>query len=679
MMPFIVLTVVAEERGRRGLQEVLLALGLVGGAGLLGWLGPRLPLALIAPLWGLLLGGLALLLRHRFRQLFGPVFVYDLVRTARRGQQIGHRCLYAGLLLLLLLVLYCMWFPYRDLEGLMQPVRLRPGQVSEFATYFFQAFMVIQFGVVLLVTPAYTATAIAEEKERRTLEFLLATDLSNREVVLGMLGARLANLGLLVLTGLPILALLQVLGGVDFNLVLAGFLATFMVMLSVGSMSILVSVYARTALGAVVQTYFWVCLVMPTAMCLTPALSCCNSWFGPSTTGTPQALASSSTYIIILLLIFSVLQGVVAAFCCRWAVTELRSASLGTLDYRQPIRARTVRPRPLAPPKAEQPEAEKVEQLDWGPFPDSETAAQALEDVSRPAYRRFQRLPPVGDDALFWKENYGEQRLMPADLAGFLIVLLGVILLIQVIMMLATSAWTSEDLSQSANQLVHPWAMILLFLILIRVALSAANRVSRERERQTLDGLLTLPVSPDDILFAKWLASIRSGRWLWWCLGAVWGVGVLTTGISPASLPLVVAASVVYTTFIATLGLWFSSANRTTLRSTLFTILATLVVILGPGMLVRLGGADLARSSSGSLQWDALIGEYGLTPSATLRVLTFRTADLQKGDRWILTVRLLSAVGGLHLYMAVTGLLWLSMRARFQADKGPAPRRPPPS
>src|SRR5438105_13980589 len=98
--------------------------------------------------------------------------------------------------------------------------------------------------LVALVAPGYTAGAIAEEKDRRTLEAVLATDLRNREIVLSKLVVRLANLTLMLLTGLPIWALLQFLGGIDPDLVLAGFLATGVTMASLASLSILNSVYA---------------------------------------------------------------------------------------------------------------------------------------------------------------------------------------------------------------------------------------------------------------------------------------------------------------------------------------------------------------------------------------------------------------------------------------------------
>lgn len=158
--------------------------------------------------------------RERFR-LFGPVLAYDLVRTARRGTAIAHRCLYAFLLFFALYLVFASQFPEVGFTELFAgfPIKDPKTEMPKFAAHFFNTFLAVQLFAVLFVTPAYTAGAIAEEKQRRTLDFLLATDLSSHEIVLGMLAARLANLSLLILTGLPVLGFLQFLGGVDPNLV----------------------------------------------------------------------------------------------------------------------------------------------------------------------------------------------------------------------------------------------------------------------------------------------------------------------------------------------------------------------------------------------------------------------------------------------------------------------------
>src|SRR5439155_20537601 len=98
-------------------------------------------------------------------------------------------------------------------------------ELAEFGRCFFFVFIAIQSLTLAWLTPAYTARAIAAEKERQTLDALLATDLRNREIVLSPYVSRLANIIMLILAGLPILAILQFMGGVDPNLVLAGFAA----------------------------------------------------------------------------------------------------------------------------------------------------------------------------------------------------------------------------------------------------------------------------------------------------------------------------------------------------------------------------------------------------------------------------------------------------------------------
>src|SRR5262249_46391325 len=110
----------------------------------------------------------------------------------------------------------------------------------------------------VLLTPAYVAGSIAEEKERRTIEFILATDLRNREIVLSKLGSRLANLTLFLLTGLPILSFMQFLGGIDPNLVLAGFAVTGLTMLGIGGVGILYSTWLKRPRDAIALTYLFV-------------------------------------------------------------------------------------------------------------------------------------------------------------------------------------------------------------------------------------------------------------------------------------------------------------------------------------------------------------------------------------------------------------------------------------
>src|SRR5579871_3158497 len=91
--------------------------------------------------------------------------------------------------------------------------------------------------------------------ERNTLYFLLATDLYTREIFLSKYLSRLANMTLLLLTGLPILSVLQFMGGVDADLMLAGFAGTGLTMLGLASVSILMSTLLKRPRDAIALTY----------------------------------------------------------------------------------------------------------------------------------------------------------------------------------------------------------------------------------------------------------------------------------------------------------------------------------------------------------------------------------------------------------------------------------------
>src|SRR5215471_20981753 len=148
-----------------------------------------------------------------WRCIFGPVLFYDLLHTARRGRHLIFRLLYAVLLAGLLLLLYSEEVGKRG-GGWWEDWRVPQTQRAELLRFnetFFTRFTLVQFALILLITPGVTAGAIAEEKERKTLKFMLTTELRGYEIVLGKLAARLAYMLLLILTGLPFLALLLLL------------------------------------------------------------------------------------------------------------------------------------------------------------------------------------------------------------------------------------------------------------------------------------------------------------------------------------------------------------------------------------------------------------------------------------------------------------------------------------
>src|SRR5262245_11358996 len=169
----------------------------------------------------------------------------------RRGRYFLLRTMYVIALLLLM---------YMTFEGTIgiKTSAARPNDLAEFASRFFYRFMLMQFFAVLLLTPAYVGGAIAEEKVRQTLDYLLTTDLTNREIILGQLVSRLANLALFFIAGLPILSLMQLFGGVSPELLWCGFAATLLSLISLSSISLWFSMQMKKPRDAIVLSYLLV-------------------------------------------------------------------------------------------------------------------------------------------------------------------------------------------------------------------------------------------------------------------------------------------------------------------------------------------------------------------------------------------------------------------------------------
>jgi ABC-type transport system involved in multi-copper enzyme maturation permease subunit len=645
---------------RQSWQERLAGLGLLLAAGGIFWYGSRLELSYQVLLWGLWGVAWAVVLRRGLVKLFGPVLFYDLLRIARRSRYAFLRGAYAVFLLGTLLLVY-LNFHESAWRGEIEARRM-----AQLAESFFFTFMSIQFVTVCLLTPAYTAGAIAEEKERKTLEFLLATDLHNREIILSKQLSRLGNMALLVLTGLPILAMTQFLGGVDPDLVLVGFAATGLTMAGLGSLSILCSVYARRPRNAIMLTYLIMLAyvgVSGMASLLTsyyPAVAELPLWFGsnPLTLNDVVDAVSVANPIVLLVRIgkvfgsgqplarwvaeafreYALFYGVVTLACTVWSVLRLRAVAL----------------------------------------------RQAYGSAQAATRRgRWRNRPPVSDRPMVWKEVRVESGLQFNWVGRIAIGVLVIVSFLPVVMIIAEFSGQNGPgrwESLAINWWVRSVGMLVACLTLLGVAFRASGSITGERDRQTLDSLLTSPLDSSDILHGKWIGSMLSVRWGWVWLGLIWGVGMLTGGMHVLALPVLIIAWFVFAGFMAALGLWFSVVSRTTLRANLWTLVTALGVSVGhwlPWLTCCLpfqmagGGEGLAHV--------AMFQAMALTPPVTLWCLPLHGEEFDgPGSE---TPELAGdAIVGLFIWGVAAGVLLGVTNERFRQMTRRAPllpRRPP--
>jgi ABC-type transport system involved in multi-copper enzyme maturation permease subunit len=183
----------------------------------------------------------------------GPVFNFELMATARRGRFYLTRAFYAGILFLILWGIHAGWTA--ETRG-----ELPSNSVSWFAFSTFCAITVGQEILVLVLTPALVAGVIADEKQRKTLHYLMASRLSSAEIVLGKLLVRMLYVSILLGVSLPILSLLVLMGGIDPRLVLLTCGATLSTGWFLASLSIWVSTIARRVREAFLIAFVLECL-----------------------------------------------------------------------------------------------------------------------------------------------------------------------------------------------------------------------------------------------------------------------------------------------------------------------------------------------------------------------------------------------------------------------------------
>ena len=103
----------------------------------------------------------------------GPVFNAELLTTARRARYYVIRFLY-GLIILFQIYLSYQSNTWRFGSGQGQ---LRISDMADFGQEIFITFAIVQAVVVVLLTPALVGGTIADERQRKTLHYLLTSQL----------------------------------------------------------------------------------------------------------------------------------------------------------------------------------------------------------------------------------------------------------------------------------------------------------------------------------------------------------------------------------------------------------------------------------------------------------------------------------------------------------------------
>ena len=197
-----------------------------------------------------------------------PVFFHELRTVARTGERTRGTAL--GLFLLYLVIQSTSRREsYASPSDANQEYTSR--ELAEIGMKLFGDVVFLQAIVILLLTPAFVAGTIAEDRQRKVLSYLLASPLSGAEIVLGKLAARLVNLVVLVAVGLPVVSIALFLGGIDPANVWLWYGSSFSTLYLLAGVSIFVSTFSQRPRDAILRTYLielaWLLLPLVEWLC----------------------------------------------------------------------------------------------------------------------------------------------------------------------------------------------------------------------------------------------------------------------------------------------------------------------------------------------------------------------------------------------------------------------------
>jgi ABC-2 type transport system permease protein len=151
----------------------------------------------------------------------------------------------------ILITVYMVLFAAIAVGFLIQQSGLPIGQASQMGVALFIILAGLQMGLILLITPSSTSTALSGERQRQTWDLLLITRLSTFRIAWGKLVSGLA-FTILLMFAAPIFSFVFLFGGVGPADVFHVYLVTLATALLIGSMSILISSVSRRVVGSVI-------------------------------------------------------------------------------------------------------------------------------------------------------------------------------------------------------------------------------------------------------------------------------------------------------------------------------------------------------------------------------------------------------------------------------------------
>jgi ABC-type transport system involved in multi-copper enzyme maturation permease subunit len=181
-------------------------------------------------------------------QMLGAVFEREVKTVPRnRGLAIA-RAVYAGTLLA---IIATCWLVITGTQSITTA-----GDTARFGATLLRILAPLQLALAMLAAAMTSAVSVSAEKDRRTLELLLVSRLTDAQLVFGKLAGSLVRVLLLVLSAVPMFALAGLFGGVTPEQLARVFVVTVATSLAAASIATTVAFWKETTFQTLAITAF---------------------------------------------------------------------------------------------------------------------------------------------------------------------------------------------------------------------------------------------------------------------------------------------------------------------------------------------------------------------------------------------------------------------------------------
>ena len=495
--------------------------------------------------------------------LVGSLAGWELRRSARRGQATRVRLVLLYTLFLTVLAFAAYWFQPLSVCELFRArsLILSPSDATKFAEAIALVLLEAQLAAVVAITPAFAASAVSEEKDRRTLPLLLTTLLTDREIVFGKAVGQIVFVLAALLAGVPVLMITQLYGGVDVGFLAAGYAITTGTVVLCVAIGVNAACHAPDLRSAILRAYGRVAVVVcgsfiPLAfaspfgvLAVVARDPISNAWFYAAAFGYPLLQALVGVVFLV--------NGVRSL--------RLRDATAGP----PPVTAYPQPPKPADPP------------------------------LLLPEHDAPRDLPPLdAADPVLWKERCVSWRpawAMPATSK-----VAGVVAATAAALLFVGGAWTligrftrNFDPAEAERLAPRPgptetggWLLLSAGVFaagryLLPLAVGVSGAIAGERFRNTLDILLSTTLDRRAILRAKVQAYAERGT----VFAAVAVAAIGMAFIADAGIRAGLAAAVLASTgiaFVLALGSWLTVRCSGDVRAFRLLLPVTMLVVSWP-------------------------------------------------------------------------------------------------